>query len=232
MSRKLNISGTLRQFAGTLRKVRIERRTPCEPRANGFVLAADEEWFLLWQFHDFFPDGFSLMRVDGVSHVRFDDYERHWTKMLADEGIATSLHDPQIELAGIHSMLCQLQAKRCNFVIKFCKVRLAGRGGCCSEVTCRRPARRTNHPAARGDTRRWGRGNAACSSINVHRAQLDALRDWRRRFAENHQVSRASPNSTTRPGTAFLRIPADSPATSATYARRRSLHTPRQILAV
>ena len=118
MTDDVSIADTLRDFAGTVRKLRINRTTPCEPRANGFVLDANDDWFLLWQFHDFFPDGFALMRVDGVSHVRFGDYERHWTKMLASEGIATSLPDPQFKLADVHSMLSQLQAKNLNFVIE------------------------------------------------------------------------------------------------------------------
>lgn len=113
-----DISQALVGFAGTRRKVRIKRKTPCEPLVNGFVLTANHEWFLFWQFHDFSPDGLTLLRMDGVSHIRFGDYERHWMKMLAGEGAIETFPEPQLRLDDLRSMLVQLQQAERNIIIQ------------------------------------------------------------------------------------------------------------------
>ncbi|PHS03789.1 MAG: hypothetical protein COA78_17315 [Blastopirellula sp.] len=118
MNNKSENAETLRGLAGTMTKLRITRTTPCEPRVNGFVLDSNNDWFLLWQFHDFYPDGFALMRVDGVTNIRCGKYERQWTKMIADEGIAQALPNPNLALGDIHNMLSQLQSLDANFIIE------------------------------------------------------------------------------------------------------------------
>lgn len=118
MADELELTQSLRKFSGTLQKLRINRRSPCEPCSNGFVLDANDDWLIVWQFHDFLPDGFTLIRVDGVTDIRFSDYERHWMKMLYDEGIATSLPASRVQLGNIQSMLAQLKAMQENFIIQ------------------------------------------------------------------------------------------------------------------
>jgi len=58
------------------------------------------------------------MRVDGIASIRCGEYEKHWTKMLADEGIAGFLPKLDIVIGDLSSMLSQLQQTNRNFVIE------------------------------------------------------------------------------------------------------------------
>ena len=108
----------LQEFAGTLQKVHITRLPTSNPTANGFVLAVYEPWFLLWQFHDFYPDGFTVMHVDDIERIRHGPYEDYWLKMLQTEGIVQSLPEANFLIDDLHSMLKQLKAKPANCVIE------------------------------------------------------------------------------------------------------------------
>ena len=65
-----------------------------------------------------FPDGFALLRVDGVSSIRFGEHEQFWTKMIDREGLTAVLPDPQLTLDSLQNMLGQLQSKQANFVVQ------------------------------------------------------------------------------------------------------------------
>ncbi|WP_425617413.1 hypothetical protein NA78x_001089 [Anatilimnocola sp. NA78] len=84
---KRRIYKQLRSHVGTGEIVRIERSFPGEPVSHGFVVALSSDLLMLHQFHDFSPDGHTVLRVGDVSDVRSGEYERQWEKMLAGEGI-------------------------------------------------------------------------------------------------------------------------------------------------
>ena len=84
---KDDVRQQLRSLVDTWKKVRLTRGFPSEALHNGFVLALGREWVLLQQFHDFYPEGYTALRVRDVTDVRSGEYERHWERMLAAEGL-------------------------------------------------------------------------------------------------------------------------------------------------
>lgn len=108
----------LRGYAGRMQKVRLSRRTPCAPTLNGFILTMSDTWLLLWQFHDFYPDGFTMIRLDGITDYRSGKYEDFWTDMLRKEKIVDQLPDPKIDLSSERTMLASLQETQKNFIVE------------------------------------------------------------------------------------------------------------------
>ena len=56
-----------RALVGTRKKVQLTRSLPSEPRHNGFVVAVGHEGVLLQQFHDFYPEGYTTLRVGDIT---------------------------------------------------------------------------------------------------------------------------------------------------------------------
>jgi len=111
----------LRSLVGTRKKVRLTRGFPSEPRHNGFVLAVGREWTLLQQFHDFSPEGYTVLRVQDITGVRSGEYERHWERMLAAEGLLDRISVPgDVPLDDIPEILKWLQ-RRCQNIIVECE---------------------------------------------------------------------------------------------------------------
>ncbi|MEM7235984.1 MAG: hypothetical protein AAF517_27710, partial [Planctomycetota bacterium] len=73
---------------------------------------------LLWQHHDFFPDGFTLVRVEDVTRVRFSDCERHFTRMFEAAGLVAEFPQSPIELGSLPFMLGQLSARNEDFIVE------------------------------------------------------------------------------------------------------------------
>lgn len=67
-------------------EVRITRSVPSEPFHSGFVLGVGEQLVMLWQFHDFYPEGFTTLRLSDITEIRSGEHERLWERMLAGEG--------------------------------------------------------------------------------------------------------------------------------------------------
>ena len=112
------LADQLREYAGRIQKVRLSRKTPCAPSLNGFILTMGEAWLLLWQFHDFYPDGFTLIRLDGITEYRSGKYEDFWTDMLRREQIVEVLPDPQIDISSERTILASLQKTQKNFIVE------------------------------------------------------------------------------------------------------------------
>ena len=108
----------LLEFAGALRKVQITRLPTSYSTANGFVLAVCEPWFLFWQFHDFYPEGVTVMHVDDIESIRCGKHELHWLKMLQAEGIVQSLPPVNFLVDDLKSMLKQLKVKREHCIVE------------------------------------------------------------------------------------------------------------------
>ncbi len=66
------------KLAGQPRKVRVRRRFPGELLHNGFVLGLGRDLVLFQQFHDFYPEGYTALRVDDIYGVRSGPHERFW----------------------------------------------------------------------------------------------------------------------------------------------------------
>ncbi len=109
----------LRSLVGTRKKVRLTRGLPSEPRHNGFVLATGREWVLLQQLHDFYPEGYAAVRMRDITDVRSGEYERHWERMLAAEGLLDRITAPgDVPLDDIHQLLLALQRRGENVIVE------------------------------------------------------------------------------------------------------------------
>lgn len=106
---------------GTRQKVRIERNRPPQRLLNGYVLAVWNGLVLLHQFHDFEPDGYTLIREQDVVGVRSNEYERLWDRMLAGEGRLEGLDaDLAIDLSNMQTAI-RSAAAQFRFLIIQCE---------------------------------------------------------------------------------------------------------------
>jgi hypothetical protein len=103
----------------TRKKVRLTRGFASEPLLSGFVLALGREWVLLQQFHDFYPEGYSALRVRDITNVRSGEYERHWERMLAGEGLFDRITAAvDVPLDDIPQLLQGLQRRGQNVIVE------------------------------------------------------------------------------------------------------------------
>ncbi|MDX2200453.1 MAG: hypothetical protein SF069_15975 [Phycisphaerae bacterium] len=106
---------------GTRQKVRIERNRPPQRLLNGYVLAVWNGLVLMHQFHDFEPDGYTLIREQDVVGVRSNEYERLWDRMLAGEGRLEGLDaDLAIDLSNMQTAI-RSAAAQFRFLIIQCE---------------------------------------------------------------------------------------------------------------
>ena len=109
----------LSRLVGTWKKVRLTRGFASEPLHNGFVLALGREWVLLQQFHDFYPEGYTALRVRDITNVRAGEYERHWERMFAAEGLLDQIGVPgALPLDETSRMLTALQQRDQNVIVE------------------------------------------------------------------------------------------------------------------
>lgn len=71
---------------GEGRKVRITRPFRDE-HTNGFVLDVGDDLVIVQQFHDFYEEGCSVLRLCDIDDVRSGEHERYWERLFAAEGI-------------------------------------------------------------------------------------------------------------------------------------------------
>jgi hypothetical protein len=109
----------LRSLVGTRKKVRLTRVFPGKLRHNGFVLALGRDWVLVHQFHDFYPEGYTAVRVRDITDVRSGEYERHWERMLSAEGLLGGITvTGDIPLDDIPPLLTALQQRGQNVIVE------------------------------------------------------------------------------------------------------------------
>ncbi len=86
MCLRLNMNANeLQPYVGVPRKVRLERSFPSEPLHNGFVMGVGATLVLMQQFHDFYNEGYTALRLSDITSIRSGEYERHWEQMLIAE---------------------------------------------------------------------------------------------------------------------------------------------------
>jgi hypothetical protein len=109
----------LRRHVGTGRKLRLERSFPSNPRLNGYLLEASDTLGLIHCFHDFMPDGFAVFRIGDISTIRSGKYERHWDRMLKEEGLLSALAmPPAVDLASMRSAIESISARYKGMIIE------------------------------------------------------------------------------------------------------------------
>jgi hypothetical protein len=116
----------LRSVVGTLKNVRLTRPALSDAVNHGFVVAIGREWVLLQQFHDFYPEGYSALRIKDIKHVRSGKNKRLWERMLAAEGLINdnvAFNDGPLDDV---SQLMKAIFQRGDKVIVECEERAAG----------------------------------------------------------------------------------------------------------
>jgi hypothetical protein len=109
----------LRSFVGTRKKVHLTRPFPSEPQHNGFILGVGRDLVLLQQFHDFYPEGYTALRVRDISGIRSGKYERFWEHMLAREGILKRVGIPyDVPLQDFTVLLKALHQRGDNIIVE------------------------------------------------------------------------------------------------------------------
>lgn len=86
--------------------IRITRKTPCHPTVDGYLLGLSKTLALLHSFDGFFPDGYSVLRVEDVVKVRSAAHERCWDHILTAEKLLAGLKFRQpIDLTSMRSAI-------------------------------------------------------------------------------------------------------------------------------
>ncbi len=113
----------LEKVVGRPRKVHITRAYPGEPTHNGFVLGLGLNLVLLHQFHDFYTEGYTALRVADIKRVRSGEHERFSEMMLRREGIMDRVEiSYEVPLDDFRSLLTFLH-ERSQHVIVECEDR-------------------------------------------------------------------------------------------------------------
>ena len=102
--------GRLAKLAGKPKLVHLTRGYPGQPGHNGFVLGLGRDLVLLHQFHDFYLEGYTALRVADIKRVRSGEHERFWETMLQGEGLMDRVGILyQVPLDTYHTLLIALQ---------------------------------------------------------------------------------------------------------------------------
>jgi hypothetical protein len=75
------------KLVGQPKKAHLTRGYPGQPTHNGFVLGLGRDLVLLHQFHDFYPEGYTALRVADIKRVRSGEHKRFWETMFRGEGL-------------------------------------------------------------------------------------------------------------------------------------------------
>jgi hypothetical protein len=109
----------LAKLVGLPKKVQVTRGYPGETTHNGFVLGLGHDLVLLHQFHDFYPEGYTALRVADIKRVRSGEHERFWEAMLRCEGLMEGVGIPyEVPLDDFRSLLTALHGRGQHVIIE------------------------------------------------------------------------------------------------------------------
>jgi hypothetical protein len=91
MAKKQNSRTELHQrlsgFAELRNMVCLTRMFSSDPRHNGFVLGVSRKLVLFQTFHDFYPEGYTVLRLEDIKNVSAGRHERFFERMFKGEGL-------------------------------------------------------------------------------------------------------------------------------------------------
>src|SRR4051794_36995212 len=109
----------LANLVGRRKLVRITRDFPNEPRHNGFVLGMGRDLVLVQQFHDFYCEGYTALRLEDITKTRSGQHERFFERMFRGEGIMTQVGIPyEVPLDDFLALLRFFQAREQNVIVE------------------------------------------------------------------------------------------------------------------
>lgn len=89
--------------AGAL--IQLERGFPGAPFVNGYVIATGAELVLVHQFHDFYDEGWVVVRIADVLDVNRDAPQRHFEACFRGEGLGPRVPPFAVELGSMPAAL-------------------------------------------------------------------------------------------------------------------------------
>ena len=98
--------------------VRLHRGLPEAERLDGYIEAMGDGLVLVQPFHDFFSDGWAVVRLQDVVEAEHDDREIVIESMLHAEGLERQTHPFPLELGSFAALLRQLHAHACPVIIE------------------------------------------------------------------------------------------------------------------
>jgi hypothetical protein len=120
------MKGELAKYVGRPTMVTITRIFPGESQHRGFVLGLSDKLVLIQQWHDFYAEGYAVLRVRDIEAVESGPKEDYNTRVVALEGMMAKTGIPyDVPLDGFKSVL-QVAKKRNLVVIVECESRECG----------------------------------------------------------------------------------------------------------
>ena len=109
----------LSRRVGLPKKVHLTRDFPGDPTHSGFVLGLGGDLVLLHAFHDFYPEGYTALRVSDIKRVRSGEHERFWDRMLRGEGLMEQVGiSYEVPLDDFRSLLTALHERGQHLIIE------------------------------------------------------------------------------------------------------------------
>lgn len=109
----------LSKLVGQPRFAHLTRGYPGDPTHDGFVLGLGHDLVLLHQFHDFYPEGYTALRIADVKRVRSGEHERFWQAMFRGEGLMERVGLPyEVPLDDFRSLLAALHGRGQHLIIE------------------------------------------------------------------------------------------------------------------
>jgi hypothetical protein len=113
------IRGRLSKLVGQQKFAQVTRGYPGEPVHRGFILGLGRELVLLHLFHDFYPEGYSALRVADIEEVRSGENERYWEAMFRGEGLMDQVGIPyEVPLDDVRTLLAALHERGQHVIIE------------------------------------------------------------------------------------------------------------------
>lgn len=107
------------KFAARRQLVSLKRDFCRQPRHHGFVVAVGKTLVVIKQFHDFYCEGYSALRISDISSLQSRKQDAFWTEMFRSEGLMEGLEAPDnLVMDDIGSLLRSLSKLNRNVVIQ------------------------------------------------------------------------------------------------------------------
>jgi hypothetical protein len=92
---------------------------PGDPTHNGFILGLGRDLVLFHQFHDFYPEGYTALRVADVKRVRSGEHERFREAIFRGEGLMERVGIPyEVPLDDCRSLLAALHERGQHIIVE------------------------------------------------------------------------------------------------------------------
>lgn len=96
----------LKKFEGVMTAVRLERKYPGSCYINGFIHKIEANLLIIQQFHDFFCEGYVIIKLSDIIRFRSNEYERFFENILQKEGLLNKVgYNYSLPLNSIESVL-------------------------------------------------------------------------------------------------------------------------------